>query len=267
MAVTVLKMGWVRDTPDPRDHRYSAPLAQLQTLPARIDLAPKFVDPPFNQGQIGSCTANAVAGAIQFARHASNLPHYVPSRLFIYYNERKAEHTVPLDAGAQIRTGIKSVKAIGACPEAAWPYDDTPADPGTNLFPPGSKPATKPSSEAYALAAEFKITGYSRVPQALSQMKACLAGGFPFTVGFLVFDSLYDAQGHPKKVVPLPSANEAPIGGHAVLAVGYDDSTQLFKLRNSWGPTVQEGGYFYLPYAFLTDPNLADDFWTVRVTS
>jgi C1A family cysteine protease len=261
-------MGWIPDLPDHRDHVFSAPLAHLHKLPPACDLRPKFTFAPYDQGRIGSCTANAIAGAIQFARaHAKLSPDFTPSRLFIYYNERKAEHTVPIDNGAQIRTGIKSVHKLGACRESTWSYDDTPADEETFLFPPGAKAAQTPSAEAYAEARDYKVVSYSRIPRSLPQMKSCLVAGFPFTVGFSVYDSLYDANGDPKRDVPLPAAGEAAIGGHAVLAVGYDDGTQRFILRNSWGATAQDGGYFTLPYAYLADSDLSDDFWTIRLVA
>lgn len=265
MATQIRKMGWIPDVPDHRDHRFSAKLSTLQALPPRVDLSPQFPFAPYDQGRIGSCTANAIAGAIQFCRvKAKQTPDFTPSRLFIYYNERKVEHTVPLDAGAMIRTGIKSVNKIGACKESTWPYDDTPADRDTDLFPPGARAAQRPSGNAYDEAAEYKVLSYSRVPQSLVQMKACLASGFPFTVGFSVYDSMYDANGNPKVKVPLPAAGDSLLGGHAVLAIGYDDETQLFKLRNSWG-NAQEGGNFYLPYVYLTNSDLSDDFWTIRL--
>lgn len=260
------KMGWIPDVPDHRDHRYSTPLATLRRLPSKVDLSSAFPVPPYDQGRIGSCTANAIAGAIQYCRaRAKQTPDFIPSRLFIYYNERKIERTVPLDSGAMIRTGIKAVNKIGACRETTWPYNDVPANPDTDLFPPGAKATEKPSSQAYDEASEYRVIAYSRVPQSLVQMKGCLAAGFPFTVGFSVYESLYDSDGEPKAHVPLPSGEDGLLGGHAVLAVGYDDTTQSFKLRNSWGTKSQDKGYFYMPYAYLTNSDLADDFWTVRL--
>jgi C1A family cysteine protease len=268
MAISVKKMGWIPDLPDHRDHQFSAPLAMLKALPHKVDLRPKFKVHPYDQGRIGSCTANAIAGAIQFCRERANLkPDFTPSRLFIYYNERKAEHTIPLDHGAMIRTGIKSVNKVGTCSEHTWPYDDTPADPDTELFAPGSKATQAPSNAAYGEAEQNRVLSYSRVARSLVQMKSCLVAGFPFTVGFSVYDSMYDGQGHPKKVVPLPSGDDSLLGGHAVLAVGYDDESQQFTLRNSWGTHAQDHGYFYMPYAYLTDSDLADDFWTIRLVS
>ncbi|HET9933843.1 MAG TPA: C1 family peptidase, partial [Polyangiaceae bacterium] len=139
------------------------------------------------------------------------------------------------------------------------------ANPDTDLFPSDAKAVQKPSNDAYGEAEQYRVLAYSRVPQSLVQMKGCLAAGFPFTVGFSVYESLYDADGEPKAHVPLPGGDDGLLGGHAVLAVGYDDHTQAFKLRNSWGVKAQEKGYFYLPYSYLTNSDLADDFWTIRL--
>src|SRR6476646_3515572 len=117
---TQVRYGWRLDLPDARDHIYSAPLAKA--LPPAVDLRPNC-PPVYDQGQLGSCTANAIAAAVEFDRKKQNLTDFAPSRLFIYYNERVMEGTVDYDAGAQIRDGIKSVAKIGAAPETDWPYD------------------------------------------------------------------------------------------------------------------------------------------------
>jgi C1A family cysteine protease len=261
------RLGWVRDLPDHRDFLYAAPLHKV-TPPPKVDLRPAFGFSPYDQGRIGSCTANAIAGGIQYDRHkARQEPSFLPSRLFIYYLERALEHTIALDAGAQIRDGMKSVAKYGVCPETLWPYDGTPADESTRIFPPDSRAIQKPSAEANKEAAKYKLTSYFRVVQSLKQLQGCLAEGYPFVFGFAVFDSLWDDAGEPKTTVPLPTPSEAPVGGHAVLAVGYDDEQRHFIVRNSWGADVQDGGHFYLPYAYITDKNLADDFWTIRAVS
>ena len=255
--------GWVRDLPDHRDLMYSAPLQHLQALPPAVDLRPQISFAPYDQGRIGSCTANAIAAAIQFDRiKTGKTPDFTPSRLFIYYNERVIEHSVASDAGAQIRDGIKSVAKQGACKETTWPYDDTPADPTTNLFPHGAKAAQKPPAAAYHEAEVYRAKAYMRVTQSLAQMKGCLAEGFPFVLGFSVYQNIYDSSGNPVAVLPMPQGDQ--IGGHAVLVVGYDDAKQWFVIRNSWGSSVQDHGYFYMPYAYATSPNLASDFWTIR---
>jgi C1A family cysteine protease len=228
-------------------------------------LRPEIAFPPYDQGRIGSCTANAIAGAIQFDRaRGHQAPDFTPSRLDIYYYERLIEHSVPSDSGAQIRDGMKVVSARGAPPESEWPYDDTPADPDTQLFPSSSRATKPPPPGVSGDALKYKVVSYSRLSQNLAQLKGCLAEGFPVVFGFTVYDSMWDAGGQPKTSVPIPTASDNVVGGHAVLAVGYDDATARFTCRNSWGTNVQDHGYFYLPYAYVTDPQLASDFWTVR---
>src|SRR3989440_2703094 len=117
MPRKVAGYGWIPDLPDQRDHLYAAPPPVVSALPPSSDLRP-HCPPVYDQGQLGSCTANAIGAAIQFDRMKQNLsPNFVPSRLFIYYNERVMEGTVSTDSGAQIRDGIKSVAKQGACPE------------------------------------------------------------------------------------------------------------------------------------------------------
>src|ERR1043166_8665841 len=123
---TKKSLGWLPDLPDHRDFMYAAPLRLLKALPAKVDLRSKCPKTVYDQGRIGSCTANAIAAAMEFDQIKQGQTPSTPSRLFIYYNERDMEHTVLLDSGAQIRDGIKSVAKLGACPETQWAYDDTP---------------------------------------------------------------------------------------------------------------------------------------------
>jgi C1A family cysteine protease len=263
----IARFGWVRDHLDHRDELYSVPFEMLSSLPRAVDLRSKC-PPVYDQGQIGSCTANAIAGAIQFDRMKSGeTPNFVPSRLFIYYNERVIEHTVATDSGAQIRDGIKSISTLGVCPETEWPYVATPAPSEGGAFPHGSPPATKPPAAAYNDAKNYKVVSYHKLVQNLGQMKGCLAQGFPFVFGITVYDSIYDAHGNPKTVFPLPSHSDSPIGGHAIMAVGYDDAKLMFTFRNSWGTAVGDAGYFYIPYSYLTDSQLASDFWIIRAVA
>ena len=245
------KYGWIKDAQDPRDFLLTPPA--ISKLPTKVDLRPKC-PPVYDQGDLGSCTANAIAAAIEFERKAQSLSDFVPSRLFIYYNERVMEGDVGEDAGAQIRDGIKSVATLGACSESEWPYDI-------------SKFTVKPPTNCYADALKDRVVQYSRVVQSLSQMKTCLSLGFPFTFGFQVFSAFESKSVASTGIVPMPSKGARPIGGHAVLAVGYDDSTQRFIVRNSWGASWGMNGYFTLPYAYLTNPNLASDFWNIKLVS
>jgi C1A family cysteine protease len=252
MAYQVKRFGWLPDLPDIRDHRYSAPLAALTKLPGNVDLTAKC-PPVYDQGQLGSCTANAIAGAIEFMQLKEHQKEFTPSRLFIYYNERVIEHSVPFDAGAYIRDGIKSVQKQGVCREKpTWPYVESKFD-------------DKPSPAAYAEAADHKVLAYQRISRDLQQMKGCLASGYPFVFGFTVYSSFMsdavDKTGH----APMPGTDETIEGGHAVLAVGYDDAHHRFICRNSWSPAWGMKGYFTLPYAYLLDANLSDDFWSIRL--
>ena len=190
---------------------------------------------------------------------------FMPSRLFIYYNERAMEGTVGSDAGAQIRDGIKSVASQGDCPESLWTYDDAPADPNTSIFPPNAKAATEPTADCYAAARQYEALQYQSVDQNLADLKGCLADGYPVVFGFTVYPSFEFDEVAKTGDVPMPSGSEAPTGGPAVLAVGYDDQDQLFICRNSWGPGWGDAGYFYMHYAYLLDNNLSSDFWRISV--
>jgi C1A family cysteine protease len=263
--------GWRPDVPDHRDFLYGAPPRTLLALPDHVDLRaakPALLPPVYDQGRIGSCTANAIAAAVQFDRKKSGeAPDFVPSRLFIYYNERAIEHDVGFDKGAQIRDGIKSIVKQGVCPETMWTYDDTPADPDTEQFGPGVKAGEKPTAACYAEAKRFEALAYLRVAQNLQQLSGCLAEGYPFVFGITVYRSFWDAKGVPQVTTPLPTQAERagqPVGGHAILGVGYDNHKDVVICRNSWGAENQDHGYFYLPYAYVTDATLASDFWTVR---
>ena len=252
MAYKIQRYGWVPDLPDVRDHLYAAPMAMLKKLPAAVDLRSKF-PPPYDQGQLGSCTGNAIAGAIQFGRRKQKQkPDFAPARLFIYYNERAMEGTVNVDSGAQIRDGIKSVVNQGACSEKTWPYQIT------NF-------TVKPPAPAYTEALKYQVTSYSRLTQTLTQLKGCLASGYPFVFGFTVYESFESPDVAKSGVMPMPAASEKVMGGHAVVAAGYDDASQRFIIRNSWGSNWGQKGYFTMPYAYITESNLADDLWTIRL--
>ena len=247
------RYGWIRDLPDHRDLHFAPRLATTGALPRKLDLRPKC-PAVYDQGELGSCTANAIAGAIEFNELRAAEPpisSWTPSRLFIYYNEREVEGTVDSDSGAQIRDGIKVVVREGVCPETEWPYDI-------------ARFATKPPTDVYHDALRDRISTYLRMPQSLIQLKACLAEGFPFVFGFSVFESMETDVVKESGVVPLPQPDDSLLGGHAVACVGYDDSSNHFTFRNSWGTDWGEGGYGFLPYAYVLDPGLAADFWTIR---
>ncbi|HEY7157685.1 MAG TPA: C1 family peptidase [Gemmataceae bacterium] len=244
--------GWIRDLPDHRDVLYSAPIAQLQALPTKVDLRPQC-PPVYDQGQLGSCTGNGIAGAFEFDEIKQKLPHeFTPSRLFIYYNERVIEGTVDTDSGAQIRDGIKSVVKQGVCDEKDWPYDI-------------AKFTKRPPATCFQNAEKHKVTSYQRLVQNLAQMKGCLASGYPFVFGFTVYDSFESDEVAKNGQVPMPAPSESVLGGHCVMAVGYDDAQSRFIIRNSWGTKWGMKGYCTMPYSYLSQHDLSSDFWTIRL--
>jgi C1A family cysteine protease len=266
MTRSVSRYGWIPDLPDARDHIYAAPRLALVSPPSRVDLRGQM-PAVYDQGRIGSCTANAIAAAVEFELLRQQLPDFVPARLFIYYNERAMEGHVGYDSGAQIRDGIKSVATLGVCPESEWPYDDTPPLTDGGTWPPQARAGEKPPDGCYQDALHTTAVSYHRIVQQLDQFKGCLASGFPFVFGFTVYASFESPEVAKTGDAPLPSPGEQVLGGHAVIAVGYDDSAQRFLVRNSWGPDWGQGGYFTLPYAYLAERGLASDFWTVRLVS
>ena len=168
MPRQIKRYGWVPDIPDHRDVLYAAPMAVTQKLPTKVDLRKKC-PPVYDQGQLGSCTANAIAGAIEFDQLKQKLSTtFTPSRLFIYYNERvmMGPDYVNVDSGAQIRDGVKSVATDGAPPETMWPYVI-------------AKFATKPPDAAYSEAKNHTISSYQRLVRTLTPVQGLPGLGLP----------------------------------------------------------------------------------------
>jgi C1A family cysteine protease len=244
------KYGWTADTPDFRDLNLSAVMQPAVTLPPVVDLRTNC-SPVEDQGAVGSCTANALVGAVEYLMIKDKHPFVNMSRLFIYYNERAMEGTVGQDAGAQIRDGIKTLAKKGVCSEKLWPY--VPA-----------KFKNKPTKVCYKQALDYQITAYARL-NTLDEMLSCLASGFPFTFGFSVYESFESQEVARTGVVNMPSTTERMLGGHAVLAVGYRQDTKRFLVRNSWSQNWGQKGYFTMPFDYLSDRNLSDDAWVIRM--
>jgi C1A family cysteine protease len=259
------RYGWKKQKADERDFRMRSlsRVRQIPTvLPPSVNLR-KWCSEIQDQGELGSCTANAWAGILQFNENKYPNPlgkYYNLSRLFIYYNERVIENTVSDDSGAQLRDGAKAIADFGVCPEYDWPYD-------IRNF------AIKPHAGCYTVAYKNHIHSYYSLDAAtqgrtLTNLKTCIAIGQPFVFGFMVYESFETEQMKSTGIMPMPNMQtEEILGGHAVMAVGYNDADKRFLVKNSWGPNWglkgTNAGYFTMPYDFISDSNMASDFWTV----
>lgn len=244
------KYGWVPDIPDQRDYTFEKLKLKYTKLPQNVDLR-DWCSNIEDQDSIGSCTAQALVGNLEFLEMKNKVQKYEDlSRLFVYYNERVIENSIKYDSGAMIRDGIKTLNKQGVCSEKLWPY---------YIY----KFKNKPTVKCYTDALNHRIVLYYRL-NTLIEMKTCLANGYPFVFGFSVYESFETDEVANTGTVPMPDNNEQLLGGHAVCAIGYNDSKQRFIVRNSWGEEWGMKGYFTIPYAYLTDRNLSDDIWSLR---
>jgi len=253
------KYNWRPDKPDARDHIFEQLNTIPPTLPTSIDLRP-HCPPIVDQGQIGSCTGNAIASIVEYYDNTHNKAGVIVSRLFIYYQERVYEGTTYYDAGAYIRDGIKACNQYGAPLETVWPYL-------------ANKVTTRPSTAAYTDAAKRKVGSYQRITTQAAGIKASLNAGYPVVIGFTVYASFETGtwwQPTGTGQMPYPNVNtEQILGGHAVAIVGYNDAmtgpagTGYFIVRNSWGTGWGKSGYFYMPYSVINNANMSSDFWAV----
>lgn len=245
--------GWHPDLPDVRDYLFSKYLGwcgRHKRVKPEVDLRPNCPE-VYDQGYLGSCTANAIGAMFQFVNKKDAGKDFLPSRLFIYYNEREMEGSTDYDAGAYIRDGIKSVNRQGVCPEPMWPYV-------VKEF------KKQPTLDCYKEALNHQTITYMRIDRSLSEMLVCLDQGYPFVFGFTVYDSFMNSKTSETGMVSMPKKDEKIVGGHAVMAVGYNKKKKLMLVRNSWGKDWGLDGYCWMPFQYFTDYNLSDDFWTIR---
>jgi C1A family cysteine protease len=262
-ARTIKGYGWTPDVPDFRDYKATNVLAGLQPVPpgtSRFSLRSLSPEPPWNQGNIGSCTGHGVAFLVQFERKRQGLPDFRPSRLALYYGGRVLGNTVAEDAGAQIRDVMKCTATIGAGPESLWPYD-------TAQF------AAKPH-QAYLDSALLELTTeYLSNPRDLNTIKRGIYNGYPIVMGFSVYESFEsDAVTH-SGMMPMPQRKEQLMGGHCVVWTGWDDALVMpntaelgaLETRNSWDITWGDAGHFWMPYAVSQERDMSTDFWSMRM--
>lgn len=240
------KFQWVPDKFDSRDYRYSISPKQS---PNSVDLR-RFCTPIENQGPLGSCTGQAIAGAIELLNNRNGRYRDI-SRLFIYYYERLILGTVNYDSGAYIRDGIKATNHYGASLESFWPYDI-------------KKFRQQPVVEARNDALRRKVTRYERINN-INECFDALSNGYPIIMGFKVYSSFMSASVARTGNMPYPNTrHERLLGGHAVLLVGYDKTRKIFIARNSWGTGWGDRGYFYMPFSVVTNTSMSSDYWIIK---
>lgn len=245
--MTVRSYGWRRGHGDIRDvmmvPRFTGP------LPMTIDMR-MAMPAVYDQGELGSCTANALGAAFEYGLIAKG-HDYMPSRLWLYYEERAAEGTVSFDAGAVIRDGAKVLSHQGCPTEASWPYIT-------------SKFTKRPPAAVTKSALDHRVLSYARVSQNNQAIRSTLASGLPVVFGFSVYESFESDAVASTGIVPMPQASEQMLGGHAVMLVGYQHATEQYIVRNSWGDQWGQAGYFLMPYEYVENTQLADDFWVIK---
>jgi len=249
---SITKYGYIPDFGDFRDLPYVPP-TELKVPKSADVFNPK--NPILDQGQLGCCTGNGGARILRQEILKQGLTDFAPARLQIYYDERVIEGTVKTDSGAQIRDCLKVLANSGAADEKLWPYVIT-------------KFKKKPTKAVYTSALKNKAIQYFRVDNTkIVDLKACLTEGYPIIIGFSVYSEFEDEDAAKTGIVPMPTKSSKLVGGHCVVLEGFDDTKSVWILTNSWGENWGNKGRFTLPYAYLTNTNLATDFWTIRQAS
>lgn len=239
------RFGWKKQGVDKRDWRFSIP--SLRVFPVRSSVE-GFAPPIKDQGNLGSCTAFAYCTVIEAVTKHHKKPVSPYSPLFHYYITRDFEGSTEEDSGCELRDTVKCGAKQGTCHEAEWPYK-------VGSF------RRRPPNKAFISALEHQILTYEAITT-IDEMRTCIASARnPFLFGFYVYESFESIK--EDGIMPMPKKGEQILGGHAVVAVGYNDKSKLFTIQNSWGPSWGKGGKFYMPYDFITNPKYATDFWRI----
>lgn len=258
------RYGWRPDTPDPRDRVFNLEhvVHRAHQLPPSHRLT--LPNPALNQQALGACVGNGTAGALMFDQHAEKQPVDCPSRLFIYWCARSIEGTTQTDSGAQIRDAIKVVATTGAPPETLWPYSDENPGPFQE----------RPPLDAFRAAGEHRAIAYHRVllggPG--DPLRSALLSR-PVVFGFMVPARFEDGTWDPaRQVLAAPTQGDQWIGGHCVLAHGWDYTRTRFPVdallvRNSWGTEWGAAGDFWMDAAWFQPHGAVSDLWTITTIS
>jgi C1A family cysteine protease len=242
----LLHPGTHPDAPDARDRRFTPQTAR--SLPPSVDLSSNC-GPVYDQGMILSCSANALASAMQLLAAQKRETIEAPSRLFMYYNAREASGEAGTDSGTTMRNAIKAAAKLGACSESLWPYD-----PATVL--------QKPQQACYDHA-DVRTIIYERIDRNIEHLHAALAQNSPFVFAISAYPGAF-TQASTTGELKIPAAGDECMGGHALIALGYDVARKAFLARNSLGATFARNGFFWVDDAYFTDPKLSYDFWSIR---
>ncbi len=233
------------DVYETNDHLiYKLASFKTSNLPSKIDLRSKM-PPVIDQQTVGSCTSCAVAAAYAYCDDS-----WVGSILFLYYNTRMLDGSTNFDNGTSLSQTVNALNKYGICNDQTWPYISS----YWNI---------QPANRCYVEGELHQAIDYSHVDQTMDQMKGCLSSGYPFVIGIYVYSSFESNIVEQTGNVPMPGQGEQLLGGHAICVVGYDDDNSVWICRNSWGISWGDSGYFYLPYAYLVDQNIASDAWKI----
>lgn len=236
--------GGYRDEHDKRDRRFTP---CVERLPPKADLS-HFCGVVYDQYRTQSCSANAIASALTFYANQHGRRRRPPSRLFMYYNARAITNTQATDSGTTIRNALKAYAHNGACAEREWPFlkrDIT----------------RRPTKTCYQVSTAFPVS-YRRIPQQLDDLRAALAQGHAFIFGIQAYGQPF-TEAAKTATLRLPRKSDTLFGGHALIALGYDSQKKRFLARNSLGRNYARDGFFWIPDAYFTDPELTYDFWVV----
>jgi C1A family cysteine protease len=248
--LVIRKYGYISDLRDHRDYKLAKPTV-TPILPTSVDLRqgmPEVQD----QLSLSACTAFAAAAAFQYElQKDTKHKNEDLSKLFLYFCTRDAENATTSDTGGQIRDAVKCLNKQGICTTDFWQYDET-------------KVFERPGDAAYQDASHFKVGEYIGVNVKLNAIKQVLANGFPIIFGTTIFSSFEGKKVEKNGKVPYPKKEEKMLGGHAMCIVGYDDVKRIFIVQNSWGVVWGDEGYCYMPYKYVANPALSDDFWFIK---
>jgi hypothetical protein len=246
-----LALGACRDDrDDDLERRVFTP--RLSRLPSAVDLRP-WMTPVEDQGQLGSCAANALVGGLEYLVRRETGQHVDLSRLFVYFCQRLFDDCVREDVGASIADGVRVLSRLGVPSERSWPYHP-------DLF------AVQPPRAVLREAAATRVVDWWSVPVEADAFRGCLAAGFPIAFGTRVTESFVQTSRRGECGMP-EGALDPKHGRHALLAVGYDDARRVFVVRNSWGEDWGDRGYVYMPYAYVLNREWTSGCWALRLTA